>query len=138
MVLLALGLSIVLASSLAAARFGPIVIALILFSPIASAWIALLAMSLASTGEWFSHEARRVKALMLRQSRCPSCNYCLTGVEPAIDGCTVCPECSAAWLIGSPKYDLDHRTVVVIPSPPPPPHDEIPGDTPERDFSRRE
>jgi hypothetical protein len=29
--------------------------------------------------------------------RCPCCNYELTQLPPEDDGCTVCPECGAAW-----------------------------------------
>jgi hypothetical protein len=29
--------------------------------------------------------------------RCPACQYSLASLEPATDGCTVCPECSGAW-----------------------------------------
>jgi hypothetical protein len=28
---------------------------------------------------------------------CPSCGYDLAGLEAGADGCTVCPECGAAW-----------------------------------------
>jgi hypothetical protein len=28
---------------------------------------------------------------------CPACLYDLTGLHPEADGCTLCPECSAAW-----------------------------------------
>ena len=29
--------------------------------------------------------------------RCQACDYDLTNLAPEADGCTVCPECSAAW-----------------------------------------
>ncbi len=118
------GAAILLAAALAAANFGPVVIALILFSPVAVTWITLLAMSIVSTGEWFAAESRFIKAIMLRERRCPSCDYSIAGVEPAPDRCTVCPECAAAWRSDSPRYDLGHPTVVVIPSPPAPPGDD--------------
>jgi len=38
--------------------------------------------------------ARRV---MLRHGRCAGCGYVLTGTPRGEDGCTVCPECGAAW-----------------------------------------
>jgi hypothetical protein len=40
---------------------------------------------------------RQLPIEMLRERRCPSCGYHLTGVLPADDECTVCPECGAAW-----------------------------------------
>ena len=33
----------------------------------------------------------------LRLRRCPSCAYDLATLTPEPDGCTVCPECGAAW-----------------------------------------
>jgi len=33
----------------------------------------------------------------LAERRCPACGYDLAGAAPADDGCTVCPECGAAW-----------------------------------------
>jgi hypothetical protein len=32
-------------------------------------------------------------------SMCPACGHSLTGLAPESDGCTVCPECGAAWKI---------------------------------------
>lgn len=40
----------------------------------------------------------RTEAL-LAVRRCPSCAYSLHG-GPESDGCTVCPECGAAWRLG--------------------------------------
>ncbi len=37
---------------------------------------------------------------MTRAGLCPSCAYNMDGVEPESDGCTVCPECGAAWRLG--------------------------------------
>ncbi len=42
---------------------------------------------------WAPIEARE----MLRKSICPHCRFSLTGISPDPDGCTVCPECGAAW-----------------------------------------
>ena len=33
---------------------------------------------------------------------CAACLYNMDGIPPDPDGCTVCPECSAAWLINTP------------------------------------
>jgi len=34
---------------------------------------------------------------LLRSEYCPSCGYSLAEVPPEPDGCSVCPECGAAW-----------------------------------------
>lgn len=39
----------------------------------------------------------------LRALRCPSCRYSLRGLTPEADGCTVCPECGAAWRMEETK-----------------------------------
>jgi hypothetical protein len=41
----------------------------------------------------------RVRAALLAEGRCPSCGYPLHGLEQQPDGCTLCPECGAAWRI---------------------------------------
>jgi hypothetical protein len=39
---------------------------------------------------------------MLRRSRCPRCGYRLDRCAPdPADGCTICPECGAAWRLGA-------------------------------------
>jgi hypothetical protein len=40
---------------------------------------------------------RRGRRLMLRERRCVACDYDLRGLPPEPDGCTICPECGAAW-----------------------------------------
>ncbi len=40
-----------------------------------------------------------VAAAALSAATCPQCLYSLIGVRAAPDGCTVCPECGAAWLM---------------------------------------
>lgn len=39
-------------------------------------------------------------AELLRMKECPSCRYHLDDLEPDPDGCTICPECGAAWRVG--------------------------------------
>lgn len=36
-------------------------------------------------------------AVILNQRQCLACAYELGKLRPAPDGCTVCPECGAAW-----------------------------------------
>ena len=40
-------------------------------------------------------------------SHCPNCDYQLAGLPPAPDGCTVCPECGAAWKLAQPHEESD-------------------------------
>ncbi len=42
------------------------------------------------------NSAASVRA-MTRAGFCPACAYRIDGCEPGADGCTVCPECGAAW-----------------------------------------
>jgi hypothetical protein len=42
----------------------------------------------------------RVRASFLAERRCPSCSYPLGELVEEGDGCTVCPECGAAWKVG--------------------------------------
>jgi hypothetical protein len=42
---------------------------------------------------WAPIEARE----MLRKNLCPHCRFSLAAIVPDPDGCTVCPECGAAW-----------------------------------------
>lgn len=43
--------------------------------------------------------ADRAVAAMLESDLCPACAHGLNGLPPAPDGCTVCPECGAAWRV---------------------------------------
>lgn len=45
------------------------------------------------------NSAAAVRA-MTRAGLCPACAYRIHGCEPEADGCTVCPECGAAWRLG--------------------------------------
>ena len=58
--------------------------------------VAGLAMLLG--GRAVRHHARTAVDLCLKLSACPSCGYDLQAcpADPR-DGCTVCPECGAAW-----------------------------------------
>ncbi len=39
----------------------------------------------------------------LEERRCASCGHDLAGCTPEADGCTVCPECGAAWRLQSKR-----------------------------------
>ncbi len=36
----------------------------------------------------------------IKHGHCVGCGYDLNGLRPEPDGCTVCPECGAAWSFG--------------------------------------
>ena len=40
---------------------------------------------------------QRFHRAILAQQICPACTYSLVRLEADQDGCTVCPECGAAW-----------------------------------------
>ena len=61
-----------------------------------SLWMAIMAL-IQSRIFWRSDE-HGMRAI-LRIGRCPSCLYELDGVPAEPDGCTVCPECGAAWRV---------------------------------------
>ncbi|MEM9374416.1 MAG: hypothetical protein AAGA55_12310 [Planctomycetota bacterium] len=42
---------------------------------------------------------------MLEWARCPHCAHGIDGIPPEKDGCTVCPECAAAWRVEEPVTD---------------------------------
>jgi hypothetical protein len=42
---------------------------------------------------------------MLGMRRCPSCSYSLANLDIEADGCTVCPECGAAWRLSALPTD---------------------------------
>lgn len=42
-------------------------------------------------------DGRTAKSSCLAACICPSCGYQLTEIPRQADGCTVCPECGAAW-----------------------------------------
>jgi hypothetical protein len=35
--------------------------------------------------------------ICVKNGICSACGYSIKGLEPQDDGCTVCPECGAAW-----------------------------------------
>lgn len=43
---------------------------------------------------------QHAKAAMIRAGICPACGYQIGEVPVDADGCTICPECGAAWQLG--------------------------------------
>jgi hypothetical protein len=52
-----------------------------------------------------------VRADLCDLRACLACGYDVRGVPPESDGCTVCPECGAAWrfLTSNPEQETDER-----------------------------
>ena len=53
----------------------------------------LLGLSVIRDSGWLTRYMRGMISLRC----CPECSYSLSGLECEADGCTVCPECGAAW-----------------------------------------
>jgi uncharacterized Zn finger protein (UPF0148 family) len=77
-----------------------------------------------------------VRITLLSEGCCASCAYDLAGIPPEADGCTVCPECDAAWRI-EPEM-LEARAARERLHPPPKPcADEVSSDLEDRQRLRR-
>lgn len=111
------GVVVVALVAFAAVKMGPVVIALVLFSPVAATGIMFIATSLATITDWYGRRSSAFQARMLAEGRCPSCDYGINGVEPQSDGCAVCPECAAAWMVGSPRRTPGKKVVVTMARP---------------------
>ncbi|MEM9167145.1 MAG: cytochrome C oxidase subunit IV family protein [Planctomycetota bacterium] len=46
---------------------------------------------------WWKDMAPRYRDMLILNRRCASCAFDLSNLLPQPDGCTVCPECNAAW-----------------------------------------
>jgi hypothetical protein len=76
---------------------GPFAIAVALFAPVA-ATITIFAVAFVLSLRDLPHRyVCYVRAAALGRGRCPACAYPICALEPAADGCTVCPECGGAW-----------------------------------------
>jgi hypothetical protein len=56
----------------------------------------LLPVAVAMATGWYILDPR-YRAMIAANGHCPACGYEITDLPPAPDGCTVCPECGAAW-----------------------------------------
>jgi hypothetical protein len=61
--------------------------------------IYVLAGMFVLLGEGSNPRPARMAEAFLRHAHCPGCGYGLRGVPRQEDGCTVCPECGAAWRV---------------------------------------
>ncbi len=67
-------------------------------APLAIGVVQSLVIYKAARWLWAPIEARE----MLRKNLCPHCRFSLAAIVPDPDGCTVCPECGAAWKLPPP------------------------------------
>lgn len=44
-----------------------------------------------------------LKSYKQATGRCRACDYALANLQAESDGCTICPECSAAWRLDKPS-----------------------------------
>lgn len=65
--------------------------------------VFLVAWSVFITAVMSKSTVRQVIIAHRKANYCASCGYHLLDVPAEADGCTVCPECGAAWLLGGMK-----------------------------------
>lgn len=64
-----------------------------------------VAIVLALIGVELRVDRPRFATFRLMRGLCASCCYELVDVNPEVDGCTVCPECGAAWKLNAPNSE---------------------------------
>lgn len=66
-----------------------------------NAAVASMALVITAGASWFVHRCSRaaVAEALLGVGACPSCGHPVRDIAPAPDGCTICPECGAAWRV---------------------------------------
>jgi len=50
---------------------------------------------------WFTWDRRYIAIPRVKTGQCGACEHDLRSLPPESDGCTVCPECGAAWRLPS-------------------------------------
>lgn len=89
---------------------GPFVVAMVLFSPVASLLMVVAMSLMLAAGAGLKRHIADSVAWMRSRRQCAACRYDLTGVEPCREGVTTCPECGARWRLGR----ADGPPVIVI------------------------
>ncbi len=99
----------------AIALVGPDVVGLTIFSVVIAPTMTVILTALANIRTAWRERSQVLRVSMNSRKLCAACAYDLSSHEPEPDGCTVCPECSAAWR-------LDHgdvgSSIVVVPRDP--------------------
>jgi len=100
------GMALLVLPILLAFSFAPVL--LFVFKYISVWWMAGTVLALGVV-EWFillgvarRLQARREALVHVAAGLCGSCGQALKGLLPESDGCTVCPECGAAWRAVAP------------------------------------
>ncbi len=97
---------------------GPAVIAVLLFSPMATTWLGLgIALTIWGMHAWPRHLARARAASLFRDKQCPACRYALAPTEtpPPSNSpppLTRCPECGSSWNLTPPGPPKRFRVTV--------------------------
>lgn len=81
----------------AALIFGPVVLAISVFSPVSTTSILTAILIAMRTGKAIARHKERTREAFLGRGACPSCAYGLAGITPGSGGLTLCPECGCAW-----------------------------------------
>jgi len=81
-------------SPLFAGMFGILLPRLLIVIPVVVIAATLSIVSIRS-------RATRIADAIAAEGYCPSCAYPLAEIEKAHDGCTICPECGAAWRVSA-------------------------------------
>ncbi len=53
---------------------------------------------------WYRAMSDLIATRLIELQHCPACIADLALLKPAEDGCTICPECGAAWRLPLPKH----------------------------------
>jgi hypothetical protein len=73
-----------------------------LLIPLAVGLIALLTLAVRRRGVPADIQPAALVRSMLDDSLCAACGYPIGGAAADLDGCSICPECGAAWRIPIP------------------------------------
>lgn len=83
------------------ARPLPVAIAAPLIGTLLFVWAIVGFVSMAIAARATPQMCERVFESRISQNKCRACSFSLDGLSPQPDGCTVCPECGAAWRLRS-------------------------------------
>lgn len=76
---------------------GPQAASLAIFSVVLAPAMTVLLTAVAALRTVWRDRGERIRRAMIARGRCPACGYALDALSAASDGCSICPECAAAW-----------------------------------------
>lgn len=85
---------------------------LMIFSPVVMPLLTLSLLTGCAASRFGRELGPRVRDAVLADGRCAACGYDIREIGAAEDGCRVCPECGAAWIL--PDGDRAVQEVVVM------------------------